>query len=429
MTALKPRNPGLREQLRGVTTLLTGSVGAQAIPVLASFALTRIYPDTAFGVFTVFQSALALLTTVSTGRFEAAILIPRSRRAAAKFAAACIASSTIASAAVTCTMLLAGPWLEARLDAPALASIAPLLGPSLLLADLGLVASRWGSRGRRWASLAWAQVAGAASRAVLTIAAGIVWQTAEAMVFAAMAGAAMSLLVARPPVGEAMAVLRATPRRTALVRLLWEHRQFPLYSVPAGILEVAARESVVGVMIAAFGASTVGMLGLAQRTMRIPVQALSASMGQVFRQTAAERLARGEDCRPLLLKTSATLAALASPVFAAVMLFGPELFAALFGADWREAGRLARALVPMCFLSLTVGTVSNVLMLAGWQRFDFLNQAWLAVAATAAAWGAARSSGDPVMAVHAYGAFYSAKYLVEFGACVRACAPPRPERP
>ncbi len=428
MTAQKARNFELRGQLRGMTTLLSGSVGAQVIPVLASLALTRIYPDTAFGVFTVFQSTLALLTTVSTGRFEAAILIPRSHRAASKLAAACIASSMIVSALLTCAMLVAGPWLEARLSAPGLAKIAPLLGPALLLADLGVVASRWGSRGRRWASLAWSQVAGAASRAALTIAMGVVWRSAEAMVLASLAGATVSLLIARPPVREAVAVLNEAPRRAALLRLLQAHRRFPLYSVPAGILEVAARESVVGVMSAAFGASTVGMLGLAQRTMRIPVQALSASMGQVFRQTAAERLGRGEDCRPLLFKTSVTLAALAAPVFAAVLLFGPDLFAALFGADWREAGRFARALVPMCFLSFAVGTVSNVLMLAGWQRFDFLNQVWLAVAATAAAWGAARLTRDPVMAVHAYGAVYSAKYLVEFAACVKACAPARPGR-
>jgi O-antigen/teichoic acid export membrane protein len=418
-----------RGAVRGVAVLLTGSVAAQGIPILASFALSRLYPDTAFGLFTVFQSALTLLSTVSTGRYEAAILVPRSRRAALKLAASCMGSSAVVSGAVLATSVVAGSTIERMLDAPGFAAIAPLLAPALLLSDMTAVATRWCNRDRRWSAMASAQALGALVRATLSIAAGLVWQSAMAMVIATIAGSIAALMVTRPPIHEALSIARVPARRQAAARMLGRHRRFPLYSMPAGILEAIARESVVGVMAVAFGTATVGMLGLAQRTVRMPVQALSASMGQVFRQAAARRLAAGEGCRDLLLRTAGIQALLAAPVFGTFILLGPDLFAVLFGEPWREAGVLARALSPMCFLSFTVGTVSNVLMLAGRQRFDFVNQAWLAPCAAGAAWLTARATGDAAWTVAAYGAVYSAKYVVEFIACFMACAPRRAARP
>jgi len=408
---------------RGVAVLLTGSVAAQGIPILASFALSRIYPDTAFGLFTVFQSSLALLATVSTGRYEAAILVPRSRRAALTVAAACMGLSTTVSVAVLAASVLLGDSIERMLDAPGFAAIAPLLAPALLLSDTTAVATRWCNRDRKWSAMAYAQTLGALVRAMLSIAVGLVWDSATAMALAMIAGSIAALTVTRPPIREALAIAATPLRRAAMLGLLRTHRRFPLYSMPAGILEIIARESVVGVMSVAFGSATVGMLGMAQRTVRMPVQALSASMGQVFRQSAARRLAAGEDCRPLLLRTAGIQAMLATPVFGAFILFGPDLFVVLFGESWGEAGRLAQALAPMCFLGFTVGTVSNVLLLAGWQRFDFLNQLWLAPCATGAAWLAADITKDPAWTASAYGAVYSVKYVVEFIGCFMACAP------
>ena len=66
--------------LKNVITLLSGTVLAQAIPILISPILTRIYSPEEIGVYTIFFSTVNILAILSTARLEQAILIPKHKK-------------------------------------------------------------------------------------------------------------------------------------------------------------------------------------------------------------------------------------------------------------------------------------------------------------------------------------------------------------
>ncbi len=70
---LKPKS----EFSRNVLTLMTGTTIAQAIPIAISPILTRIYTPEDFGVFALYMSVASLLSTLATGRYELAIMLPK----------------------------------------------------------------------------------------------------------------------------------------------------------------------------------------------------------------------------------------------------------------------------------------------------------------------------------------------------------------
>ncbi len=66
--------------LKNVITLLNGTVLAQAIPILISPILTRIYTPDEIGVYTIFFATVNILAIFSSGRLEQAILLPKHKK-------------------------------------------------------------------------------------------------------------------------------------------------------------------------------------------------------------------------------------------------------------------------------------------------------------------------------------------------------------
>ena len=65
-----------------VSVLLTGTSLAQALPIAITPILTRLYTPSDFGVFGIYLSALVILGTIATGKFELAIMLPEKDEAA-----------------------------------------------------------------------------------------------------------------------------------------------------------------------------------------------------------------------------------------------------------------------------------------------------------------------------------------------------------
>ncbi len=68
------------EFLRNIFTLLSGSTIAQIITFLAIPVLTRIYTPQDFGFFAIYFSLATIVSTISTGRYELAIMLPRHKK-------------------------------------------------------------------------------------------------------------------------------------------------------------------------------------------------------------------------------------------------------------------------------------------------------------------------------------------------------------
>jgi len=71
---LKPKS----EFTKNVLTLMTGTTIAQAIPIAISPILTRIYTPEDFGLLALFISIVSIMAVVSTGKYELAIILPKS---------------------------------------------------------------------------------------------------------------------------------------------------------------------------------------------------------------------------------------------------------------------------------------------------------------------------------------------------------------
>ena len=64
--------------LKNIITLMTGTTIAQAMPIAISPILTRLYSPEDFGVFGLYMAIASIASVFVSGRYELAIMLPKS---------------------------------------------------------------------------------------------------------------------------------------------------------------------------------------------------------------------------------------------------------------------------------------------------------------------------------------------------------------
>jgi O-antigen/teichoic acid export membrane protein len=407
---------------RPVLTLVSGAAVAQAVVFAARPVLTRLYTPDEFGVFTLFVTLAALGGPLATGRFDDALMLPAARRDAGGLLLLALGMAALTALVVAVLALWREGW-AALLDTPALAPALLLLAPTLLALTWGQALEAWHTRFDRFRLVSAGRVAQSGTAAAFQVGAGLLGAGALGLVGGAAAGFGATLLVA----GVALvlrdrAVVRAALRSAPMRALAARYRRFPLLSAPAAFLNLLSGRVPILLLAAFFGAATVGLFGLAFGMLATPVGLVTGAVGQVFFVRAAAAHREGA-LGPLTRQVHRRLVAAALFPMAAAALAGPELFAFVFGAAWREAGVHARLLAPWLFVSAVASPLTRVFDVTERQRAD-LGFSVVLFGAQAAALLAASGAGEARVAVAAVSTVGTATRLLQVAWLLRIAGVP-----
>jgi O-antigen/teichoic acid export membrane protein len=208
--------------------------------------------------------------------------------------------------------------------------------------------------------------------------------------------------------------LRAALTFGAMRRQAIRYRDFPKYLVASGLVEAGAGQVPIILFSSLFGAAALGYFSLAMRLVSLPMGLIAESIRDVFRQTASEHFASYGTCRPVFMQTCRRLLLLSVLPFSIILLFGPFLFAFVFGDQWRPSGAHAQIMVPMLFLRFVSSPLSSTFYIAEKQKWDFALQGIFFAAIVAALAVVSFYTRKPAAAVITYTSVYSLKYIIEF---------------
>jgi O-antigen/teichoic acid export membrane protein len=65
---------------RNVLTLVTGTSIANVIPIIIMPVLTRFWSPSDFGVFAIYMALVGILGTLSAGRLDIALILPKKKK-------------------------------------------------------------------------------------------------------------------------------------------------------------------------------------------------------------------------------------------------------------------------------------------------------------------------------------------------------------
>jgi len=364
---------------RNVLTLMTGTSLAQAIPIAISPILTRLYSPEQFGLFALYMAIVSIAVVLVTGRYEQAILLPRQERDAGHIAALVVLLSAVVSACLLLLVTLFNPQIALFLGDPKLAPWLYWVPASTFLVGAYQGLNYWSNRKAQYKRLAISRTvqSGSAALAQLSYARveglGLVGGQVTGQV---LATSVMACLIWR----EDHRLIR-TLRPLRSLALARKYINFPKYLIAAHSFNTASGQMPVLLLNALFSAAAAGFFTLTQRVMGAPITLVAGALGDVFRQEASQAYSHQGSCLAIYRKTLKRLLVISILPFLVFFFIAPDVFAFVFGGQWRVAGEYAQILTLKFFFDFVAGPLSAMFMIAQKQRLDLFWQVALIFAA------------------------------------------------
>jgi O-antigen/teichoic acid export membrane protein len=408
---------------RNVVKLLTGTMAAQALALLTLPFLTRAYGPEAFGIFAVYSAIIYVISVGICGRYEMGIVLPRREAHARTMLILSLHATTLVTAALVLASLVLSAVLQPRSEAYRVVLEYALLVPASLLAmGWSQAATGWFTRTKQFGELVhirFQQVVFALGLQLLLARSGL--PSGVGLIIGFVAAQWLTLFYCAWTLRRAGVLAGFLPdthwgwrRLRATARI---HAQLPVYSLPAGMLNSLGQQSLSLVLTLFFVPQVIGQIAIAQRALKMPLNLVTQSVGQVFAQRLARNVAKGVSNVPLVVRwvRGLTLVSLLGAV--PVVLWAEPVFEWLFGAGWGEAGRVVVLLLPIALAQFCVRAVSRMFV----YRKNHVGLVWQVAFSAGAVLTMVLGglSGSPDRALIAYAWFGAVMYLLHLALTLR----------
>lgn len=368
--------------VRNVVAVATGTAAAQAIGMLLSPVITRLYGPDAFGTLGVFVSTVNLFAPAVALTLPLAIVLPKNDQEALSLVRLSIYTSLFMVGLVVALITLFQGDILSLLQIEMLAPTIFLVPLAALFSSWHQIAQQWAIRHGHFRRISGVSILHALAHNGGQVALGFVTPVASALIyvntFARLLHALLLIPLTKYSSTNNSSVRGDTrsPPLTHPFRLLQKYRDFPLYRAPQVLLS-AASEGIPVLLIASFyGPAVAGFYTLCRTVMGLPTQLIGASVGDVFYPRVVEAAAKRENLPRLIIRTTMILAVVGLLPYALVVAVGPTLFGVVFGDEWVTAGAFARWIALWQYLMLTSRPAIQSLPVLSAQRFHLVFSAF-----------------------------------------------------
>ncbi len=346
--------------LANTLKLVIGAGIGQAITLIISPILTRLYTPSEFGIFTFFISIVGGLALVSTLRYEMAIILQKDEKNAINMASL----SLFISFCICCFLLLLVTtgtlFLPDVVGHGVMKQWLFLLPFLVLLIGTGNIFQNWFNRKRNYSILAVGKVINSAGNNGGMLILGLVGAGVWGLLGGYMIGYflfALFFLIVFAYSGRASLKDINFSFFSSLAK---RHRDLPLSNTPQVIVELMQNYGIVYLAQIFFTSSVIGWFSLSMRVLQSPLMLIGSSLSQVLYKDASELYRSAGQIRGLVLKTVKLSSLIALPMLIVLLTVGPWLFTFIFGERWGESGIYARILAPWMFFDFIRYSIAQI---------------------------------------------------------------------
>ncbi|MFA5275454.1 MAG: oligosaccharide flippase family protein [Candidatus Omnitrophota bacterium] len=397
-----------------VATMMTGTVIAQVITVVAAPILTRWYTAENFGSFLLYVSFTIILSTLVTGRYEQSIVVQKEDSDALRLLTFTLILVCFCSLTILFFLLIFAPSV-ARLTRDSHIQFWLYFVPlSVVCTAASDICTCWFIRKKLFSIVAKRRVVQAVIMIMVQLILGAVsipfglivgWIAGDILVATFFIFTLFSMETGR---------LRDSWQGLSFKNVAVQHRQFPLYDAPAILIHTLTNQLPVILCSSFFGPAIAGFYGFTQRILNIPITFVAQSISDVFKQRISAEYARVGTIWTLYLKTIKSLHFVVVPFLAVLLLFAPQLFVFIFGKEWVIAGRFAQYLSVYYSLRFYSSATSFVFILQKKQVYNLCIQISMLIAVMISLYIGYFYQKNALLAIFILGFLGSVVYLVSW---------------
>jgi len=389
--------------LRHAFAISSGVAFGQAISVLASPIISRIYSPGVFGTVAALSSWAAIGGVIASGRFEMAIPIARDDEEGVSLTALTLVCATLFSILVALLLWVLPQDVLAKVGFSEDIWDLRWLIPVLVIASTFQTAiSQYGTYRRAYGALATAQAVQASASSGIKIGVGLVTPSVGGLVAGELARRVLGLGTVVRKSGLRLHDLLRQCTMGRLKATAYTHHRYPAFVLPSSVLNAISMQAPVVLLASHFSTVESGLYTLGLAAVQVPLLLIETGVNNAFISRIREYERAGR-LAEVITKMVQALAVIGAPWFAICAVWGPELMAFVFGSQWRDSGTYLALLTPWLFVGFVFSACGMVLWARNRQGADFGWQV-LFVSSRLGALEVGSRTGSAVAAVGAYAA-------------------------
>lgn len=355
MHKLKPKS----EFSRNVLTLMTGTTIAQAIPIAISPILTRIYTPEDFGGYALFVAIASIFGSIANGRYELAIMLPKKDEDAINIFALGFIITVIVSFIILLLVISFHDHFVTALNNESIGIWLYFIPVAVFFTGVYNILNYFNNRKKYYKDIANATVIKSIIIATIQLSIGFL----KGGVSGLISGQLISQMFANMRLFRNILkdkLLIAKISKVKIIALAKKYKDFPKFSMWA-VLANTLSYNFTNILISLFyNVATLGFYSLVQRVLGMPSALIGNSIGQVFFQEAINEKQLTGKAIHSFSSTLKKLIMIGIPSFGVLFFIIEDLFAFVFGEEWRIAGTYAQIVIPLFFIRFVSSTISTI---------------------------------------------------------------------
>ncbi|MGI6537802.1 MAG: oligosaccharide flippase family protein [Caldicoprobacterales bacterium] len=344
---------------RNILVITGGAAIAQVLNMFFSPIITRLYSPEEYGVMAVLTSLLMVLSFQSL-RYEMAIPIAEDDDKAVNVAGLCLFILCIFSFILTLSLAVKGDVILKLLDADELIKYKYFVSLGVFMVGLYNIQIQWMYRRKNFNLISKTRVGQNLIGNLTKIGAGYLGFGAWGLLLGKIMSESISVIsFTKYFVKNELALVKKIKRKD-LTWSLKRYKNFPMYQTPSTFLATLKNQLPV-FSLTMYGNEVVGLYGLANTVVKLPMTLVGHSVRNVFFAEAASiGKSKPKELKKLSDKLLKKMIVLGLIPLIVLIALGPFLFSLVFGSEWLESGVLARYLAVAIYADFVFSPVSRV---------------------------------------------------------------------
>lgn len=346
-------------------TLSLGAGIAGMFPIVLSLVLVKYYTPENFGALAFFVSSYSILSVLVTGRYELAIIVPKSKKIAINLL---VISVTLATFICSFLILFIAVFKSELLNyfgAEILGQTVFLIPVAVWLTAVYQSVFYYANREKKFKLMSGSKIVQNGTIGIAQLILGVLGSTGMGLIVGRIIGLVagsgnMLMFTIRSISEENFATTKDELKQTAK-----EYKKFPGFMLPSHGMSSIYNQFPVFFITKIYGEASTGFYAIANQWLSIPNVLVARSMGDVFRQRAMEDFQSKGRFDSLLKKTLKTTLSISIIPFVIAYFSAPLLFEWFYGEEWMEAGFIAQILIISTFFSFIVTPIDSSALVIG----------------------------------------------------------------
>lgn len=346
--------------IQNIFTLSSGTFVSQLILFLATPFLSRLYTPENFGLLALYLSIVGIFWTISAGKYELAIVLPKKNKTAVEL----LFISIILNAISFLLLLILILFLIkiCKFDLNVIYLFIPF---GIIIESLISSFNQYNNRYKQYKYMSIIKVLRSIIVSLLQILFFYNGIINFGLVWGFIIGAFISLVFLVIPHYQLLLNAYKTTTRIDLISTSKDFIRFPKFQAISTFLNAISQNSILLLLSFFYGPIIVGYYSLAHRTLKMPIVLISESVRQVFYKEGTDLFNNQKKILKIFNKTTFMLLLISLPAILLVWQYLPYLFKIIFGDQWILTGQFSQILIFwFLFLFINPPTIATVQILS-----------------------------------------------------------------